>query len=136
MITALHLLAIKRTGGKRHATMRAGVAQCKSFAVAIASDYQGNFEQHGFMQPAPFDHFRRKRAIPEAGEHQGIRGFALEGLGSCHWKRQRNTRPVWVRLPVWVGHSCPTRMCSGGSPDPPWRRPREQCSTPEWRRRD
>jgi hypothetical protein len=39
-------LAVEVSAGKRHAAMRAGVAQSEGLAWSVASDYQWLFEQH------------------------------------------------------------------------------------------
>src|SRR5690349_13341123 len=84
VIAALYLLSIKLTVGKRHSTMRAGVSQGKGIALGIAPNHQWNFEQHGFVQLAAFYFFARQGAIPEAGQHQRIRRFALRKFSSGH----------------------------------------------------
>ncbi len=76
VIAAFHLLAVKVAVGKRHAAMRTGVMQRKRAALTIASDGQRGLEQHGFLQLAPAHLPTGQGAIPEAIEHQGVRGFA------------------------------------------------------------
>ena len=77
VIAAFHLLAVKVAVGKRHAAMRTGVMQRKRAALAIASDGQRGLEQHGFLQLAAANLLAGQGAIPEAVQHQGVRGFAL-----------------------------------------------------------
>ncbi len=51
--------------------------QCKWAALTIASDGQRGLEQHGLLQLAPAHLLAGQGAIPEAVQHQGVRGFAL-----------------------------------------------------------
>ena len=48
VVAAFHLLPIENATRKRHATVGAGVMQCERPALAVPSDCQGSFEQHGF----------------------------------------------------------------------------------------
>jgi hypothetical protein len=52
MVGAFDLLAVELSAGKRHAAMRAGVAQGKGLAMLVASDDERLFEQHRLDQLA------------------------------------------------------------------------------------
>ena len=58
--------------------MRAGVAQGEGLALGVASDDQRLLQQHCLGKLAVTELIRRKRAIPEAEEHERIGRLGLE----------------------------------------------------------
>ena len=83
MITAFHLLTIKRSARKRHAAVRAGIAQREGAALGIASHDQWNFEQHGWNEMSALDLFAGERPIPKTEQHNRVGRLAVEG-GIAH----------------------------------------------------
>jgi len=77
VIGTLEILSIELSTVKRHATVWACVAQGKRMSGTITADDKRKLQQHGFMQLIPMHLVGWHCAIPEAGEHQGIRGLAL-----------------------------------------------------------
>ena len=77
VIAAFHLLAVEMAVGKGHAAVRTGVMQRKRATLAVASDGQRGLQQHGFLQMVAAHLPAGQGAIPEAIQHQGVRGFAL-----------------------------------------------------------
>jgi len=62
---------------ERHAAMGTGVAQGEGMALAVAADYERNFEERGLVKLVANDPIGGQGAIPEAGEHKRIGGLAL-----------------------------------------------------------
>jgi hypothetical protein len=71
------LSAVEVSAGKRHAAVRAGVAQSEGMAPAVATDYERNFEERGLMKLVANDTIGGQGAIPEAREHERIGRLAL-----------------------------------------------------------
>jgi hypothetical protein len=72
------LLAVELSAGKRHAAMRACIAQGEGPALLVASDYEWLFQQHRLGQLPAAELIRRKRAVPETKQHQRIGRLGLE----------------------------------------------------------
>ena len=84
VVGAFEIFAVKFAGVQRHAAMRAGVAHDEGAAFAVAADDQGNFQQHGFVQPISVNAIGGQRAIPEAGEHERVGRLALREIEFRH----------------------------------------------------
>jgi hypothetical protein len=69
---------------KRHPAMRARVSQGERLANAISADHERDFEERGFVKLVAMYAVRRKRTIPEAREHQSVRGLPLWGVEVGH----------------------------------------------------
>src|ERR1039458_6777591 len=72
MVGAFDLLAVELSAGKRHAAVRAGVAQGKGFSLLVAPNCQGLFQQHSFGELSAGKLIGRKGAVPETEEHERI----------------------------------------------------------------
>src|SRR6266436_3785886 len=85
VVGAFDLLSVEVSAGKRHAAMRAGVAQSEGLAWSVASHYQWLFEQHRLGELSAAKLIRRKRAVPEAEEHERVGCLGLEWKIVGHW---------------------------------------------------
>src|SRR6266446_9586325 len=85
VVGAFDLLAIEVSAGKRHAAMRAGVAQSEGLAWLVASHYQWLFEQHRLGELSDAKLFRRERAVPETEEHERVGRLGLQWKVVRHW---------------------------------------------------
>src|SRR5580658_929279 len=78
VVGAFDLLAVEVSAGKRHAAMRAGIAQSESFALPVASNDERLFEQRGLGELSGAKLTSRNSAIPEAEQHQRIGRLGLD----------------------------------------------------------
>src|SRR4051794_17407526 len=95
MVAAFHLLAVKVSVGKWHATMRTGVMQRKRTPLLVSSNGQRRLEQHGFLQLIAAHLLAGQGTIPEAIEHQGIWRFELGKGDICHVLWMRATKAAY-----------------------------------------
>jgi hypothetical protein len=65
-----------------------GVAQSEGAASAVASDDQRNLEQQGFVELVAVNAVGGQGAIPEAGEHERVRGLALGRIEFGHGRKK------------------------------------------------
>jgi len=84
VIGAFEIFTIELAGVERHAAVRAGVAEGEGMVLAIASDDKGNLEKRGFVELVAMNSIGGQRAVPEAGEHQGVGGLALREIEFGH----------------------------------------------------
>lgn len=57
--------------------MRAGIAQRERMSGAVATDYERDFEQRGFVQLISNDSIGRHSPIPESCEHERVGSLSL-----------------------------------------------------------
>jgi hypothetical protein len=86
VVGALDILTVEVAAIQRHSAVRAGIAQGKRPSGAVSAHYQRNFQQRGFVQLIAMHPIRGQSAVPEAGEHQGIRSLSLRSFEFGHGK--------------------------------------------------
>ena len=87
VISALQVFSIETAAVERHAPVRAGIAQGERLADSIASNHQRDFQQRCLVKLIAVHAIGGESAIPEAGEHECIRGLALRKVKFRHGKR-------------------------------------------------
>ncbi len=84
VVSALDLLSIELPAMQGHAAVWAGVTQGEGLSLMVATEYQRDFEQHGFLKLVAMNAVGWHSAIPEAGEHERIGHLALGGFEFRH----------------------------------------------------
>ena len=102
VVATLELSTVEMAAGQRHAAVWAGILQSKREALRITSQNERDLEEHGFCQVILADAIAGQCAIPEAGEHQRVRGLALgriveHGLRGGYYRHRRRERQVGAR---------------------------------------
>jgi hypothetical protein len=84
VVSAFDLLSIELPAMQGHAAVWAGVTQGEGPSLMVATQYQRDFEQHGFLKLVAMNAVGWHSAIPEAGEHERIGHLALGGFEFRH----------------------------------------------------
>jgi len=103
VVSALDLLSIELPAMQGHAAVRAGVTQGEGLSLTVATQYEGDFQQHCFLKLVAMHAVGWQSAVPEAGEHERIGRLALRGFEFRHGGNEHlrpaaaNSRQLAVR---------------------------------------
>ena len=89
VIRTFQVLPVEPAAGERHAAVRTTVARREGAAFGIASQHQGNAQQHGRLQLASAHAFAAQSGVPEAAQQAVVGTRRIGHERGKHYRGQR-----------------------------------------------